>query len=331
MSTASNRDTPFVAEAFARSINTAILFIDGDGNWKVGEVGQKVAQYKTVSATGSATVNDDTFELTALTAEKRDGGGFLVYARSNTDPSSYAEFTLDANGTVTGQRTLTLEQLFAAETKYCIDLNDNGGIGSQLVLADDGQADLYVDGAGAYEVKTPKGDTIPLTLDGQPLTIYNLDDYEFSEVFIEDDGSLTSVVQNQSGGFFKVVSSAAGSSTPPQPMTAEELAAREGKSGVDVNRDSSKALTAGWTAVLKTTALRQEVETQLVQGGKISHAGLLKILDTALQGLQSSAASKVGADLVADLREMSARGQALFTSKDLAGNDTGYLSYVFVL
>jgi hypothetical protein len=181
MATSSNvasRDTPFVAEAFARSINTAILFIDGDGNWKVGDIGQKVAQYKTVSASGASTVNDDTLELTALTAEKREGGGFLVYAQSNDDPSSYAEITLDGNGAVTGQRTLTLEQLFAAEVKYGIDLNDNGGIGSQLVLADDGQADLYIDGAGAYVVKTPKGDTIPLTLDGQPLTIYNLDDYE---------------------------------------------------------------------------------------------------------------------------------------------------------
>jgi hypothetical protein len=332
MATSSNvasRDTPFVAEAFARSINTAILFIDGDGNWKVGDIGQKVAQYKTVSASGASTVNDDTLELTALTAEKREGGGFLVYAQSNDDPSSYAEITLDGNGAVTGQRTLTLEQLFAAEVKYGIDLNDNGGIGSQLVLADDGQADLYIDGAGAYVVKTPKGDTIPLTLDGQPLTIYNLDDYEFSEVSVEDDGSLTSVVEDPSGNFFKVVSSASGSSTAPQPMTPEELAARESKSGVDVNRDSSKALTPDWTGVLKTPALRQEVEAQLVQGGKISHAGLLKIVDTVLQGLQASGATKVGADLVADLREMGARGQALFTSKDLAGNDTTYLSYVF--
>jgi hypothetical protein len=325
----SDRDTPFVTEAYARSINTAILFIDSDGNWKVGQVGQTVAQYKTVSASGTATVNDDTLELTALTAEAREGGGFLIYAQSNADPASYSEITLDAAGLVTGQRTLTLEQLFAAETKYGIDLNDNGGIGSQLVLADDGQADLYIDGAGAYVVKTPKGDTIPLTLDGQPLTIYNLDDYEFSEVFVEEDGTLTSVLQDPSGGFFKVFSSASGSSTPPQPMTPEDLAARESRSGVDVNRDSSKALTPGWTAVLKTPALRQEVEAQLVQGGVISHTGLLKIVDTVLQSLQASGATRVGADLVTDLREMSARGQALFTSKDLAGNDTSYLSYVF--
>ena len=325
----SDRDTPFVTEAYARSINTAILFIDSDGNWKVGQVGQTVAQYKTVSASGTATVNDDTLELTALTAEAREGGGFLIYAQSNADPASYSEITLDAAGLVTGQRTLTLEQLFAAETKYGIDLNDNGGIGSQLVLADDGQADLYIDGAGAYVVKTPKGDTIPLTLDGQPLTIYNLDDYEFSEVFVEEDGTLTSVLQDPSGGFFKVFSSASGSSTPPQPMTPEDLAARESRSGVDVNRDSSKALTPGWTAVLKTPALRQEVEAQLVQGGVISHTGLLKIVDTVLQSLQASGATRVGADLVTDLREMSARGQALFTSKDLAGNDTTYLSYVF--
>ena len=34
MTAASERDTPFVIEAYARSISSAVLFIDGDGNWK---------------------------------------------------------------------------------------------------------------------------------------------------------------------------------------------------------------------------------------------------------------------------------------------------------
>ena len=171
MTAASERDTPFVVEAYARSISSAVLFIDGDGNWKVGQVGQKVAQYKSVSANAAATVNDDTFELTALTAEARVGGGFLIYAQSNADSSSYSEITLNANGLVTSQRTLTLDQLVSAETTYGVDLNDNGGIGSELVLADDGEADVYIDGVGAYVVKTPDGELIPLTFDGQPVTI----------------------------------------------------------------------------------------------------------------------------------------------------------------
>ena len=327
---ATDRDTPFVVESYARSISSAVLFIDGDGNWKVGLVGQKVAQYKSVSANATATVNDDTFELTALTAETRDGGGFLVYAQSNADPSSYSEITLDAAGLVTSQRTLTLDQLFAAETKYGLDLNDNGGIGNQLVLADDGEADVYIDGAGAYVVKTPNGQLIPLTLDSQPVTIYSFEDYEFSDVSVEADGSLTSYIEGKSGTVFKMVSSSSGaSSTPPQPVSAEELAAREVKTGVDINRDYAKPLTEGWTASLKTASLRHDVEVQLAQSGKIGHAGLVNLLDGVLQNLQSSGATKVGADLVTDLRELGARGQALFTSPDLAGNDTTYLSFVF--
>jgi hypothetical protein len=293
-------------------------------------VGQKVAQYKGVNADAAATVNDDTFELTALTAEARDGGGFLIYAQSNADPSSYSEITLDAAGLVTSQRALTLDQLFAAETKYGLDLNDNGGIGDQLVLADDGEADVYIDGAGAYVVKTPNGELVPLTLDSQPVTIYSLEDYEFSEVSIEADGSLTSYIEDKSGSLFKMAYSSSGaSSTPPQPVSAEDLAARESKTGVDINRDFSKPLTEGWTASLKTASLRQEVEVQLAQSGKIGHAGLVKLLNGVLQGLQSSGATKVGADLVADLRALGARGQALFTSPDLAGNETSYLSFVF--
>ncbi len=330
MTTASDRDTPFVIEPYARSISSVVLFIDGDGNWKVGQVGQKVNEYKSVSANEAATVNDDTFELTALTAEARVGGGFLIYAQSNADSSSYSEITLDSTGLVKSQSSLTLNQLFAAETKYGLDLNDNGGIGDQLVLADDGEADVYIDGAGAYVVKTPNGDLIPLTLDSQPVTIYTLEDYEFSEVSIEVDGSLTSYIEDESGSLFKMVYSSSGaSSTPLQPVSAEDLATREVKTGVDINRDYAKPLTEGWTASLKTTSLRQEVEVQLAQGGKINHAGLVKLIDGLLQSLQSSGATKVGADLVVDLRALGARGQALFTSPDLTGNETTYLAFVF--
>lgn len=329
-SSSANRDTPFVAEAHARSIGTAILYIDGDGNWKVGQTSETVSQYRAVRAEGASTVNDDSFEITALNAEAREGGGYLIYAQSNEDPSAYIEITLDATGLISGRKTLSLTELFAAETRYGIDLNDNGGLGDQLVLADDGQADVYIDGAGAYLIKTAAGVTIPLTLNGEPVTIYSLEDYEFSEVYVEADGSLTSYLESQSGGFFKVVSSASGSaSAAPIAVTEDEIAAREQSSGTDVNRDSGKPLTPNWTAELKTAALRQELETVANQGGRIDHAGLLRLVDICLQTLQTAGASKVGADIVADLRAVAARGQALFTAKDLAGNETGYLAFVF--
>ena len=87
-------DTPFVVEPYARSMGSAILFIDAKGCWNVGQFGQPVSSYKQVTSDGKP-VNDDTLELTALTVET-DGVGFVIYAQSNQDLAKFSEIKLSA-------------------------------------------------------------------------------------------------------------------------------------------------------------------------------------------------------------------------------------------
>ena len=321
-------DTPFVVEPYARSMGSAILFIDAKGCWNVGQFGQPVSSYKQVTSDGKP-VNDDTLELTALTVET-DGVGFVIYAQSNQDLAKFSEIKLSAGLQVQTTRALSQQELYAAETRYQVDLNENGGIGDQLVLVDDGQNDLYVDGSGAYVIKTAKGTLIPLSFNGEPITIYTLEDYEFEEIFIEDDGSITIYAQDADQEIVKLKSSPSGAtSSAPQPVSAEELAAREANAGIDLNGKFDTPLTDGWSAVLKTPTLKNEIESQLANTGRIDHAGLLKLMQVVITGMESSGAGVVGDTMVGDLRLIASRGKALFSSLDLAGNETTYLAYVF--
>ncbi len=321
-------DAPYVVEPYARSMGSAILFIDAKGCWNVGQFGQPVSSYKQVTSNGNP-VNDDTLELTALTVET-DGVGFVIYAQSNQDLAKFSEIKLSAGLQVQTTRALSQQEFYAAEIRYQVDLNENGGIGDQLVLVDDGQNDLYVDGSGAYVIKTAKGTLIPLSFNGEPITIYTLEDYEFEEIFIEDDGSITIYAQDADQEVVKLKSSPSGAtSSAPQPVSAEELAAREASSGIDLNGKFDTPLTAGWSAVLKTPTLKNEIESQLASTGRIDHAGLLKLMQVVITGMESSGAGVVGDAIVGDLRVIASRGKALFSSLDLAGNETTYLAYVF--
>jgi Ca2+-binding RTX toxin-like protein len=84
---------------------------------------------------------------------------------------------------------------------------------------------------------------------------------------------------------------------------------------------------AGWSAAIKTTAVRAEVDAQTAGGNKIDHAGLLRVLDAALGAVSVGAA--VGQDVVDDLKAIAAQSASVFTSCDLNGAETGYLGYVF--
>ena len=321
-------DAPYVVEPYARSMGSAVLYIDAKGYWNVGRFGEPITSYKQVTADGKP-VNDDSFELTAVTVEI-DGTGYVIYAQSNQDQTKFSEIKLNDGLQVESTKSLSQEAFYAAETRYQVDINENGGIGDQLVLIDDGQSDLFVDGSGAYLIKTANGKLIPLTFNGEPITIYTLEDYEFEEIFIEDDGSITIYAQDADQEIVKLKSSPTGAtSSTPQPVSTEEIAAREASSGVDINGKFDTPLTDGWRAMLKTSALKTELESQLATTGRIDHEGLLKLMQVVITTLESSRTERVGDDIVGDLRAIASRGKALFASKDLAGNETTYLAYVF--
>lgn len=125
------------------------------------------------------------------------------------------------------------------------------------------------------------------------------------------------------------MSDAAGAVDPQslKILNAVELAAAEVATGEDINGNGDTALAVGWTAILKSSAIRSEVVAQTSNGARITHSGLVRIIDSALQSLQGAAS--VGANVFDDLKAIAARSTALFTSKDINGVENSYLHFVF--
>ena len=321
-----NRDISTVA--YARHIGTAILYISTDGNWSVGQVGQKVNEYQKVKFGGTTSINDDTYEFTALTAELRAGGGYVVYLQSNADSGQFVEAYVDVSGNITGYKALTQTEMYAAEVKWGVDLNNNGGLGNALVLVDAGSVNIYIDGAGAYQIKQANGSFAPLTFAGNPVTLATLKGYEIESV-VAQSGGYKIFVRSSEDNVFELGTDEAGavSASSIRVLGSTQLAAAEAETGQDLNGKGDRAVVAGWTSTLKTAALQAEVSSQTANDAKITHAGLVKIVNTAIQSLGGS--SKVGENVFSDLQAIAARGKDLFTSKDLSGAETGYLQYVF--
>ena len=84
---------------------------------------------------------------------------------------------------------------------------------------------------------------------------------------------------------------------------------------------------AGWSAAIKTSAVRTEVDTLTAGGSKIDHAGLLRVIDAALGAV--AVGETVGQNIVDDLKVIAAQSASVFSSRDLNGAETGYLGYVF--
>ncbi|MBY0454348.1 MAG: hypothetical protein K2Q11_05640 [Burkholderiaceae bacterium] len=339
---ATNQDAS--AESHARYIGSAVLFVGTDGTWSVGTPGQKVGEYQKVKLSGVGNIHDDSYEMTALTAETREGGGYTLYLQSNADARDFFEVSTDAQGNVTGGFKMSTEQLFAAEKKYGVDLNDNGGLGADMVLIDTGKTDVYVDGLGTYQLKKADGSFLPLSYEGEALTQEILDNYEMEAAVPNPDGGYQLYLSDPASGVFEMSTDANGRietetvntvspapSNPPSAKTgasgtSEALSAAEAKTGEDLNRAGDTVVTPGWTAALQTAAIRTEVEAQTANGGKINHAGLVKIVDTAVQVANGN---PIGNEIFSDLKAIAARAQGLFTSQDQAGADVSYLQYTF--
>ena len=87
-----------------------------------------------------------------------------------------------------------------------------------------------------------------------------------------------------------------------------------------------------WTqSALKVASIRGTVDQALSSDGKITHAEAISVLDSAIAAAKtaSGASGAIGDTILADLRAISLRGDSVFTSQDLTGKESGYLSYVF--
>ncbi len=329
-----NRDQGDVA--FTRYLGTAVLHIGTDGTWYVGKVGQKISEYVPIKWEGQGGLNDDSFEFSPVSAEDIPAtGGYLVYFQSNETPNDIGEVTLDNQGNIIGAsaKLLSQDEWFAAEKKWGVDLNGNGGLGNQMILVDAGSGSdavkLYLDGLGTYQVQEADKTFKPLIFEGEPLNLQFLEFYEVEiENVVRSDGGYTVYLSTLDDDVFEITTDATGALKTPslQVVGSARLEQVEASTGANLNDKADTPLTADWTSSLKTAAIRTEVETQTANNGKITHAGLIKIVDAAIQSAGSGA---IGADIFSDLNAISNRGTALFTSKDLAGTETDYLVYVF--
>ena len=339
---ATNQDVS--SESHARSLGSAVLFVDSDGTWSVGLPGQKVGDYQKVKLNGVGNIHDDSYELTALSAEAREGGGYTLYLQSNADTRDFFEVSTDTKGNITGGFEMTTSQLFAAEKKYGIDLNGNGGLGADMLLVDAGKTDVYVDGLGAYQLKKTDGSFLALSYEGEALTQEILDNYEIEAVVPNPDGGYQLYLCDPASGVFEMSADANGqietetvntvSPAPTNSMGAKTgegspsaaLSEAETRTGEDLNRSGDTVVTPGWTVGLQTTAIRAEVDAQTANGGKINHAGLVKIVDAAVLAAHGE---PIGAEIFSDLKAIAARGQGLFSSHDQTGAEVNYLQYTF--
>jgi hypothetical protein len=321
-----NRDIS--AESYARHIGTAILYVNTEGEWSVGQKGQKVSEYQKVKYGTTTSINDDTYEFTALTVEAREGGGYVMYLQSNADLGLFVEAYIDGAGNVTGVKTLSQAEMFAAEVKWGVDLNDNGGLGDAMVLVDAGSVNLYIDGGGAYQIKQADGKFAPLTYLGQAVSLVSLKGYEIESV-VAQGGGYKIFVRDSQDNIIEVGADEGGtvSTSSIKTLGSTQLAAAEAETGQDLDGKGDLEVTIGWTTTLKNSAIQAEVASQTANDAKITHAGLVKIVDAAIKSLSS--ASVVGESVFSDLQAIAARGKELFTSKDLTGTETGYLQYVF--
>lgn len=344
-------DADKLVETAARYIgNEAVLYVDHNGTWSVGTRGQSVEQYVRVKVGNQTQINDDSYEVTALAVEKA-GDGYTAYVQSNDDLNAFWAVSLDSQGNVGGVQSLDKASLFAAEKRLGADLNDNGGIGEAAVLVAEGDANLYADGSGYLFLQAGTQQLALLNGAGAKINMYDAENFGI-EAIIAGSNGYEVFATNDSGTVFKLNVVSAIAATPAtgaqkmvfngvsdntqsaviqavSSLSANETAALEASTGKNLDGKGNLAVTAGWSSSLKTTAIRQAVDSALQNSSKIDHAGLVKIVDAALGALTQAGASTVGADTVSDLRALAARGSELFTAKDLSDQETGYLDYVF--
>lgn len=324
-------DKDAVLETYARYLNSAVLVIRTDGTWAVGNAGQRTDTLVSVSTLEVARIHDDSFEYTAIAVETNPANsGYTLLAESNLD-GSYVAAQLSAQGRVLSVENISEEQLLAAEVKYGQDFNDNGGIGNAFVLENDGVgADLFVDGSGNFAVSTADGLPQSLKVGGVAIAKKAIAGMEVTEVVATAGGGFDVYVKSSNGQMQVANFNSDREFVSSANLSAADVTLRKAALGIDLNERHDIAVSAGWTAALGNDYLRVAVD-RLTSGGtqKIDHAGAVGIVNLILAQHTSAGLGTVSASAVNDLKAIAARGNALFTSKDLNGLETDYLSSVF--
>jgi hypothetical protein len=315
---------------YARYLSNAVLYVDAHETWKVGEAGQTVSQYLTITASGLTQLSDATTGITAQAIAKTPTG-YLLFGVSNADLAMFYSATVNTSGVITDAQALSTEDLLTAETKLWVDLNGNGGIGDRKVLLNDGMlADLYADGLGHLLIKGDLGAFTPLHVGGKALTQAALGDALSITQIVPSSAGFQVYLKDDNGSVYEAGVSASGAATGAvRLLSAAEEQALESSVQADLNQKGDTPAPSGWTSVLKVSAIREKVDQLGANGQKIGHAGLVSIVDAAIASLGADSAT-VSPDVIGDLRAIAMRGKALFASTSADGSTHGdYLSDVF--
>lgn len=323
-------DKELSIEAHARHIGTAVLNISGEGKWSVGRLGQKVSEYALIKYGTNTTIDDDTYEFSALTAELNGTAGYKLILQSNDDESKFLEVEANFQGLVTGYRELSEAEILAAEADMGLDLNDSGGLGSSPTSTQSGGITVSANASGLFSFKVGDANSIDLQYAGQAVSQKLLRSVGMEiESVIASGAAYKIFVRDKASDLYELTLDSAGIINPTSfsKMSSASIQVAEVVARKDLNGKGDAPAEAGWTATLKTPSIRTAVETLTAQGAKIDHAGLVQIVNAAIGSL--SGATSVGSEVFGDLGAISSRALALFSSKDLSGKNTDYLQYVF--
>lgn len=310
-----------VVETHLRSVSSASLYINADDSWSVG---LNVNNLVKVNYGNLTSIDDTTFDFSAVDVEKLPGGGYRLFVESDNDPNTIVQADLDATGKVINAVALSQEQMFAAETQFGVDLNGNGGFGSAPTAIQGGSVNLYMSGTGVYQLGTAPENALNITVAGASLTA-KIMPRGWELVNAEPSATGYNVyLRDSAGATFQANLNPQAAYVSGAYMTPEQITTRETSTGADINGDQSVPASTGWTSVLKDSYIKTTVDSAIAGDGKMSYGEVVALANGIIQAHTASGNSAISATELADLQAISSRGKNVF---DAATSD--YLSFVF--
>lgn len=315
---------PNVLEPHLRHAGSAILYIDTNAAWYVGTSVQSLVkvQFGTITA-----IDDSTFGFSALAAEK-DGDGYRLWVRSDTNDQVIVEVKVNAAGQVDAASlaVLTREQTYAVENQYKVDLDDSDSFGDEPLLLEGGDVNLYFSAGQAFQLGTSTAELKTLTIGGSTLTKDALPPgWKIVEVVPTPNG-YDVYAQDPSGLIFSAQFNNDAAYTGGNVLSTEQVAQTEQTLGRDIDGNNNVPAPAGWVAALKTESIRTAVNSALASDNRITHAEAVSVVQGIVAAVKASG-SGLSADAFADLQAIAGRGGNIFGGASAAA--TEYLAYSF--
>jgi hypothetical protein len=329
-----------VTEPYARKISSAVLFIDKNDQWNVGNVGDSAAKMVPVSYQGARGIDDNSYGLKAISAESTGDGGFALFLGSNT--AGYFKAILDKTGSVTSVAKLTYDQLFSAEVTYNVDLNHSHGVGNTTTLLTEvGNEEIWVDGLGSIgkKILTADGSSQFMKFKaagGADLKIQELTDIKWKITGAITENGITNLYGfNDLSKAYAVASyDASGNSINLNTLSSTQVASTVSAVKHDVfGTHNLNPNSLAWTSTLKTAYLQSYINLTLSIDGSMNHGDAVGLIDLVIKtesqkggGIEQATISK---DILNDLMTISEHGKSIFRSVSLTLRPNDYLSYVF--